>query len=59
MKTTATLLLGLFCLLTFTSCKCDLDEDEAKNKYDNPSEDEKLNKNSNYAEHDTIKFKKK
>ncbi|WP_185097140.1 hypothetical protein [Chryseobacterium sp. IHB B 17019] len=55
MKTTATLLLGLFCLLTFTSCKCDFDEDEAKNKYDNPSESEKLNKNS--AEQDTIHIK--
>ena len=56
MKTTATLLLGIFCLFAITSCKCDFDEDEAKNKYDNPSENEKLNKNTNSAEQDTVQL---
>ncbi|WP_155844975.1 hypothetical protein [Chryseobacterium daeguense] len=55
MKTTA-LLLGFFCLLSATSCKCDFDEDEPRNKYDN-AENKKKGKSSKSAENDSIQLK--
>ncbi len=56
MKTTA-LLLGILGLFTFSSCKCDFDEDEAENKYDK----EKTVSNDQYtntiAQNDTLRVK--
>ncbi|WP_157844624.1 hypothetical protein [Chryseobacterium sp. Leaf201] len=56
MKTTA-LILGILSLFTFSSCKCDFDEDEAENKYDK----EKTVSNGRYtnsiAQNDTLRVK--
>ncbi|MFC3160421.1 hypothetical protein SAMN05443633_102264 [Chryseobacterium arachidis] len=57
MRTTAAMLLGLFCLAASTSCKCDFDEDEPKNKYDHPSEGQK-SRNGNPTENDSIPLNK-
>lgn len=57
MKTTA-LLLVFLCLTALTSCKCDLEEDEPRNKYKSSTENEKLShKNINPPENDTIQLK--
>ncbi len=54
MKTTA-LLLGMISFLTLSSCKCDFDEDEPKNKYDGNISD--TNKNSgSTSENDTLRI---
>ncbi|WBV57425.1 hypothetical protein PFY10_03080 [Chryseobacterium daecheongense] len=47
MKTTATILLGIFCLFSAVSCRCNLEEDEPKAKYKSPD-----------VENDTITLKK-
>jgi len=57
MKTTATLLLGIFCLLATASCRCDFDEDEPRNKYNNSSDQENP-ENRIQIENDTIPFNK-
>jgi len=55
MKTTA-LLLGIISLFALSSCKCDFDEDEPKNKYDgNKSGTNK--KNGSTSEKDTLQIK--
>ncbi|WP_172282889.1 hypothetical protein [Chryseobacterium sp. LAM-KRS1] len=48
MKTTATILLGIICLFSAGSCRCNLEEDEPKTKY----------KKSPDIENDTITLKK-
>jgi len=57
MKTTVTLLLGIFCLLATASCRCDFDEDEPRNKYNNSSDQENP-ENRIQIENDTIPFNK-
>lgn len=54
MKTTA-LLLGIISLFALSSCKCDFDEDEPKNKYDGNNSG--TNKNSSVPESDTLRIK--
>lgn len=45
MKITA-LLLGIIGLFAISSCRCDFDEDEPKNKYDGNKSDTHKNKSS-------------
>ncbi|MEC3876338.1 hypothetical protein [Chryseobacterium salviniae] len=55
MKTTA-LLLGIISLFAISSCKCDFDEDEPKNKYDGNNSGTHKN-NSSTSENDTLRIK--
>lgn len=53
MKTTV-LLLGIIGLFAMSSCRCDFDEDEPKNKYDGDKSD--THKNTGSAENDTLRI---
>lgn len=55
MKTTA-LLLGIISLFALSSCKCDFDEEEPKNKYDGKNSGTNKN-NGSTSENDTLQIK--
>jgi len=52
MKTAITLVLGFFCFLSFESCRCDPDDDNAKKE--NTSSESKNAENGNHPENDSI-----
>ncbi len=54
MKNTA-LLLGIISLFAFSSCKCDFDDDEPRNKYDENNSG--TNKNKGSVSNDTVRIK--
>lgn len=51
------LILGILSLFTFSSCKCDFDEDEAENKYDKEKRVNNDQYTSTIAQNDTLRVK--
>ena len=56
MKTTA-LILGILSAFTFSSCKCDIEEDEPKNKKQNTAQNKNGSINNTGPESDTLQIR--